>query len=66
MIGTQNSVTLTVLLVDLAVNALLTSLFLVPLMRRSKLSPQVREVAVRNLMYVQACHFVGFQLMRGL
>jgi hypothetical protein len=59
MIGTRNSVTITVLFVDLAVNALLTGLFLVPLVRRSKLTPQVREVAVRNLMYASNINFVN-------
>lgn len=66
MIGTRNSVTMTVLFVDLAVNALLTSLFLVPLVRRSKLTPQVREVAVRNLIAATICFFSSIANMVAL
>jgi hypothetical protein len=54
VIGSSESITLVVLLVDVAVNALLTGLFLVPLMRYTILCPQVRQVAVRNFTYAQS------------
>jgi hypothetical protein len=55
VIGSGNSVTLIILLVDIGVNVLLTSLFLVPLMRVTLFSPQVRKVAVRNFIASTLC-----------
>jgi hypothetical protein len=55
VIGSGNSVTLIILLVDVGLNVLLTSLFLVPLMRVTHFSPQVRKVAVRNFIASTLC-----------
>jgi len=52
IIGLQQASSMTTLFVDFLVNIILTSLFLWPLWRSKLLSPNIRRVASRTLVYV--------------